>query len=96
VVLVCGMWYWYVVLICGIVMWYLVLVCGMWYWYVILVCGIGMWYVLQLAKNFIAEPSEVALTPLFIDAVSYGKVAKCPREIMEQNETVYTEYRTEQ
>jgi len=35
-------------------------------------------------QNFIAEPTEVALTPLFLDAVSYGKVVKCPREIREQ------------
>jgi len=35
-------------------------------------------------QNFIPESSEVALTPLFIDAVSYLKVVKCPHEIGEQ------------
>jgi hypothetical protein len=37
-----------------------------------------------MTSNTSSPPSELASTPLFIDAVSYGEVAKCPREIRVQ------------
>jgi len=37
-----------------------------------------------MTANISSPRSEVALTPLFIDTVSYGEAVKCPREIRVQ------------